>query len=234
VGKVYVVGVGPGSPDYVIPLARKTVHLADVVIGAQRSLDLFTSDICGQVVVLTAKNLNEVLHNAAEFAQAGKVVALLSTGDPGFSGLLRSFLNNTLDYNIEVSVIPAISSVQVCAARLNLSWDDLALFTFHDLVTVEKKVSLLDHTKASKGVLLFPNQKTFPPKEIANYLMSNGLAENTPVFICENLTLPDEKITQTTLTQVSKQDFAPLCVMVITPFTQNQKTNSDTCIGGGK
>ena len=93
-----------------------------------------------------------------------------------------------------------------------------------------KKLIPLDHLYH----YLIPNQKTFPPKEIANYLMSNGLAENTPVFICENLTLPDEKITQTTLTQVSKQDFASLCVMVITPFTQNQKTNSNTYIGGCK
>ena len=41
--KLNIVGVGPGSADYVTPAARKTVAQAQIVIGAQRSLDLFTA-----------------------------------------------------------------------------------------------------------------------------------------------------------------------------------------------
>ncbi len=66
--------------------ARKTVQQAEVVIGAQRSLNLFTEDIKGETMVLTAKNLNSALKFAVESAEKGKNVALLSTGDPGFSG----------------------------------------------------------------------------------------------------------------------------------------------------
>ena len=86
--KINIVGVGPGSPDYVTPAARKTVQQAQVVIGAQRSLNLFTADIKGENVVLTAKNLQDALKQAAESVKDGKNVALLSTGDPGFSGLI--------------------------------------------------------------------------------------------------------------------------------------------------
>ncbi len=213
--RISIVGTGPGSPDYVTPAARKTVQAADVVIGAQRSLTLFPNDIRGEAVKLTAKNLREVLQYAAESVQKGKTVALLSTGDPGFSGLLRTFLNGTTNQDIEVDVVPGISSIQVCAARLGLCWDDAGLFTFHDTVTAEKKAHLVQIAKTGRVVILFPNPKTFNPKDIASFLLTNGLANNTAVFICENLTLSEEKVIETTLQEAAKQDFASLCVMVI-------------------
>ena len=213
--RISIVGTGPGSPDYVTPAARKIVQKADVVIGAQRSLGIFQNNICGESVTLTAKNLNEVLQLASESAQKGKTVVLLSTGDPGFSGLLRSFLNSTTTQDFEIDVIPGISSIQVCAARLGLCWDDISLFTFHDTATAEKKAQLIQMAKTGRTVILFPNPKTFNPKDIASFLLENGLSKNTTVFICENLTLPEEKVIETTLQDASKQDFASLCVMVI-------------------
>ena len=47
-------------------------------------------------MVLTAKNLQGALKYAAESAKNGKNVALLSTGDPGFSGLLHTILESGL------------------------------------------------------------------------------------------------------------------------------------------
>ena len=94
--KINIVGVGPGSPDYVTPAAKKAVQQAELVIGAQRSLNLFTDDIKGESVVLTAKNLQDLLKHAAESVKNGKDVALLSTGDPGFSGLLHTVLESGL------------------------------------------------------------------------------------------------------------------------------------------
>ena len=128
--KINIVGVGPGSADYVTPAARKTVQQAEVVIGAQRSLNLFSSDIKGEIIVLTAKNLNDALKHAAESVKSGKNVALLSTGDPGFSGLLHTVLESGLFTTQQVNVVPGVSSIQACAARLNISWDNACLFHF--------------------------------------------------------------------------------------------------------
>jgi cobalt-precorrin-7 (C5)-methyltransferase len=89
--KINIVGVGPGSADYVTPIARKTVQQAQVVIGAQRSLNLFPCDIKGEVFVITAKSLNESLKHAAESLKLGKNVALLSTGDPASLGFCIRF-----------------------------------------------------------------------------------------------------------------------------------------------
>jgi len=214
--KLNIVGVGPGSPDYVTPAARKTVQQAKVVIGAQRSLNLFTADIKGETMVLTAKNLNNALKFAVESAEKGKNVALLSTGDPGFSGLLGTVLKSNLVKAVEINVVPGVSSIQTCATRLGISWDDACLFTFHEgNVSTEEKNKLLSCLKKGREAILLPDSRAFPPSEIASFLLKAGLDKETPVFVCENLTLDDERVTSSSLKQVSEQAFESLCVMVI-------------------
>ena len=214
--KIKIVGIGPGSPDYVTPAARKTVQQADVVIGAQRSIDLFADDIKGEKMVLTAKNLTGALKFAVESTEKSKNVVLLSTGDPGFSGLLHTVLESGLVKAEEINVVPGVSSVQVCAARTGVSWDAACLFTFHEgNVTSEDKRHLLQCVKERKNVMLLPDPRAFPPSEIANFLLEAGVDKETPVFVCENLTLTDERVTCNSLEQVSNQSFGSLCVMVI-------------------
>lgn len=214
--KINIVGVGPGSADYVTPIARKTVQQAQVIFGAQRSLNLFSSDIKGEVFVLTAKNLSDSLKHAAESVKSGKSVAFLSTGDPGFSGLLHTVLESGLFTTQQITVVAGVSSIQTCAANLNISWDKACLFTFHEgNVTDEKKNQLVQCLKKGKDALLLPDYKSFSIKEIASFLINAGLHQKTSVYICENLTLENEKIISSTLEEVSAQTYGSLCVMVI-------------------
>jgi len=217
--KLNIVGVGPGSTEYVTLAARKTVAQSEIVIGAQRSLDLLNSDIKGEALVLTAKNLNDQLKHAVESAKNGKNVTILSTGDPGFSGLLKTVLNTKLITASEINVVPGVSAVQACAARLGLSWDETCLFTFHQgNVSSERKTELAACLKAGRNVMLLPDSRDFSPKAIATYLISAGFDVKTPVFICENLTLEDERVTESSLESVLTGEFGALCVMVIKAF----------------
>jgi cobalt-precorrin-7 (C5)-methyltransferase len=217
--KINIVGVGPGSPDYVTPAARKIVQQAQVVVGAQRSLSLFTADIKGETLFLTAKNLSVALKFAAESVKNGKNVTLLSTGDPGFSGLLHTVLESGLFTPDQISVIPGVSSIQACAARLNISWDNARLFTFHDEVSDLEKEKLISAVKCGRTILLLPNSRRFTPKDIASFLIEFDTDKQTPVYICENITLENEKVTQSTLAKVAGQSFGSLCVMVIKQTT---------------
>ncbi len=213
--KLNIVGVGPGSPDYVTPTAKKIVQQAQLVIGAQRSLALFTGEIKGESKVLTAKNLDDCLKQAAEAIKSGKAVALLSTGDPGFSGLLHTVVESGLFSAEDINVVAGVSSIQACAARLNLSWDNARLFTFHEEVSDGEKEKLVSAVQCGRTIMLLPNSKGFTPKDIASLLLEVGTDKETPVFVCENITLENEKITQTNLAKVTDQTFGPLCVMVI-------------------
>jgi cobalt-precorrin-7 (C5)-methyltransferase len=214
--KINIVGVGPGSPDYITPAARQTVAQADVVIGAQRSLNLFPSEGREEKLFLTAKNLKDALKRAAESVKNGKSVVLLSTGDPGFSGLLGTVLESGLFKAEDINVIAGVSSIQVCAARLNISWDTARLFTFHEgKVSEEEKQELASAVKSGCNILLLPDSRAFAPKDIASFLIKSGSDIKTPVFICENLTLENENVIPSTLKEVCGQTFDALCVMVI-------------------
>jgi cobalt-precorrin-7 (C5)-methyltransferase len=217
VAKISIVGAGPGSPDYVTPIAKKTVRNAQLVIGAERALDLFAGGVKGETLKLTAKNMNETLNKAVDLAQKGKSVVILSTGDPGFSGLLRTFLRVAKGKSVEVEVVPGISSVQVCAARLSMPWDELSLFSFHDGVSAEKKAKLVAVVKDGRDALLLPDPKNFSPAQAAKFLIESGVDAAIPVFVCENLTLSDERVVSSMLGEVARSSFSPLCVMVIKP-----------------
>ena len=215
--KITVVGIGPGSPDYITPIAKKTVQNAQMVIGAKRALNLFLGDVKGEALTLTAKNVNEILKQAVESAERGKTVVILSTGDPGFSGLLGTFLSFTKEKGVEVNVIPGISAMQMCAARLRMCWDEVTLFSFHKGTNSEKKAKLVEAVKKGKDVMLLPDPKAFPPCEVAKFLIDNEIDEETPAFVCENLTLNNERVVASTLEKILKTIFSPLCVMVIRP-----------------
>jgi cobalt-precorrin-7 (C5)-methyltransferase len=216
VAKLNIVGVGPGSADYVTSAARKAVQQVKLVIGAQRSLALLADDIRGQTVALTANNLKESLKEAAKAVQAGKDVVLLSTGDPGFSGLLHTVIESNLFSTEQINVIPGVSSIQACAAKLNLSWHNTLLFTFHEgKVSDDQKEQLASAYQCGKTIILLPDAQNFSPKNIAAHLIRTGADKQTPVYICENLTLENEKITSTNLGEARGQTFGSLSVMVI-------------------
>ena len=215
--RVSIVGVGPGAPEYITPIARQTVENAQIVVGTERAVELFSDVIKGKKIKLAAKNLNATLKRAVESAKEGKTVVILSTGDPGFSGLLKTFLRITEEKNAEVNVIPGISSVQVCAARLLIPWDEVQLFTFHNGATTEEKEELAGYVKKGRTVMLLPDSKNFPPSAVANFLIGKGVPSSTTTILCENLTLVHERIVQDTLAGVSDSKFSLLCVMVIKP-----------------
>ncbi len=216
--KLVIVGVGPGSPDYVTPAARKAVQKADVVVGSQRSMDILAGDVKGESIVFTAKTLKDALKYASESIKGGKEVALLSVGDPGFSGLLHTALESGLFASGDITVIPGVSSIQACAARLNMSWEGARLFTFHEGdVSDDQKEKLVSAFQCGRIIMLLPDQKSFAPKDIAALLIQTGADKETPVYICENLTLDNEKVTAGTLASVSTQSFGSLSIMVIKP-----------------
>jgi cobalt-precorrin-7 (C5)-methyltransferase len=213
--KLYIVGAGPGSPDYVTPAARKAVQKAQMVIGAQCVLELFREDIKGQTLTLTCENIDASLKCASDLVESGEIVAVISTGDPGFSGMLGSVLRRPLGKNVEVNVVPGISSMLACAAKLCMSWDDAVLITFHKGASIDRKREFADDVKAGKTVLLLPDPAAFTPTEISEYLLKAGVNKETSVAVCENLTLANEKIVETTLEGALKRSFDPTCVMVI-------------------
>ena len=214
--KVYIVGVGAGSPRYLTMEAERVIREASIVVGWE--LDLLparslTTD--KKVYLQDVNNYIQVAEEAADEARKrGETVAVLRIGDPcissGLAGLLRVF------HDFEVKIVPGISSVQLAAATAQINIDESVIISFHNgEEDLEKKRRLmLDAFGRNRHLIILtgPDQK---PDETASYLINNGISETTPTLVCENLTLEDEKIFRGALRDVIARQFSWLSVMVI-------------------
>ena len=204
--KLYIVGIGPGSKDYLTLASKKAVESSDIVIGSRRALDLFEIPEHTKIE-LKAQNMNENMKLAVSEVKDGKIVSLLSTGDPGFSGILKPILK--LKEDITIEVIPGVSSVQLCAAKLKIPWDEADLVTMHGKGISE---TILDIMGNGKPTIVLPN---FKPAELANFLIENGVDPEREAAICEKLSYADEKIIESSLKNILDMEFSYMCVMVI-------------------
>ncbi|MGB9837221.1 cobalt-precorrin-7 (C(5))-methyltransferase [Methanothermobacter sp.] len=204
---LYIVGIGPGSSDYITPAAAVAVGDSDTVFGSRRALELFP-DVT-EAVVLGAGDMDEKLEMAVELAVSGKV-SVLSTGDPGFSGVLkpvkRIISKNKLD--VEIQVIPGVSSVQLCAARLLIPWDDADMVTFHG----RGEENILDILDNGRPTIILPSRT---PSETARFLIESGMDPERCVAVCERLSYPDERVVELKLRELVVSEFSYMSVIVV-------------------
>lgn len=186
--KVYIIGIGPGSLDYLIPAAKKEIEKAECLIGGSRILSLFDYPDKKKVC------LDGCYRDAISYIQKNKEkekIAVLVSGDPGlysFLGQVSSVLGKE-----EYEVIPGISSLQLAFAKSGESWHDAKIISLHG----REVGNLAEDIKKSNKVFLFTDKK-FPPSEIADYLLNNGI-ENRKVLVFEELSYPGENILETNL-----------------------------------
>ncbi|MFH2076129.1 MAG: cobalt-precorrin-7 (C(5))-methyltransferase, partial [Pseudomonadota bacterium] len=84
-------------------------------------------------------------------------------------------------------VIPGISSIQVAFARLGLDWQDARIISAH---SSDPEVSAADLRPAGKIAVLGGREAALA--WIAGLI--SELGEGRRVFLCEDLTLPGEKV----------------------------------------
>ena len=187
---------------------------AAIVIGAERALDLFREDIKQESHVLKAEKLDQMIQHAVTSAREGKPVALVSTGDPTFFGLLRPLLEKSPN-DIELEIVPGISSIQICTSRLQICLEEIGvILSFHGQSDAGRR-RLVEAVANGRLAMIIPDPKSFQPDQISKYLIDSGIDPKTPAAVCENLTYVNERITESDLRTVSSEKFGPMCLMVI-------------------
>ena len=205
--KMNIVGIGPGAKEYLTLKAVDVIENSDVLVGSKRSLELFDYlDV--KFVELQPRDIPKTVEEAVSYLDDGLKVSILSTGDPGFSGMLKTI--QKLSPNTEVEVIPGISSVQLTAAKLAIPWDDANLITVHG--GKAPKEELMELIDTNKNNIILPNRHVC---ELAQFLIDHGFNPNHEISICEKLSYPDEKVVRMTLDEAKKSNFGYMCVVVI-------------------
>lgn len=204
--KVTIIGAGPGNPDLLSRAALDAIDIADVVIGAHRALAGIDvpPDVVRCELVKTA-DIVAALTDAASWQRA----VVVMTGDVGlFSGARRLVEALSGDAQVDVRVIPGISSASYLAARLGRPWQDWRFASAHgvacDIVAEAERA----------GELFLVTSGGEDPSRLSGELVQAGFGD-ARVTVAERLSYPDERITCATASEIAGQTFDDLNVMLI-------------------
>ncbi len=219
-GKVYAVGVGPGSPKYVTEIVKEIVRDCDVVIGYKYTLKTIEHLLDGKEIREVTMNDQEKAYQEVLVELGDRSLVVPFTGDVNFSE--SEVVDRLIEIFGEVEVVPGISSVQVAASRARVPLDKSRVITMHVTAPIEgKKLELQKALVDGFSVILVPRpwpkqpDKHFMPSEVAIYLRENGFdTAKMKVHVFEAMTTGDETSFSGVVRDLEGREFSDLSVMV--------------------
>ncbi|HZC35665.1 MAG TPA: precorrin-3B C(17)-methyltransferase [Chthoniobacterales bacterium] len=136
-GKLNLVSVGPGFLHLVPPLAAAALRESKVIIGYELYFTWIQPWIEGkEIYSLSLGQERQRVQKALEFARAGRIVSLISSGDVGVYGMASLALEEMReDEEFHLQVIPGISAANSSAALLGSPLShDFATLSLSDLL----------------------------------------------------------------------------------------------------
>lgn len=209
-GKIYVVGSGPGNVAYITPYAQRAIRESDVIVGYGTYIGLI-QDLVRDKEVFSTGMTQEIdrCKKAVEMSLSGKTVSVISGGDPGIyamAGLVFELLKNQTAGALlpSVEVIPGISALNACAARLGAPlMHDFASISLSDRLTpwdaIKKR---LDAAAMADFVIILYNPKS---KGRVNHIsrareiVMKHRSPDVPVGIVKGAMRENEKVVLTNL-----------------------------------
>ena len=226
-GKIMLVGIGPGSVEHMTQRARAAIAEADVVIGYVTYIKLVADLIEGKEII--RKSMTEELDraiSALEAAQAGKQVALISSGDAGVYGMAGPTYEVlfqagwTPEHPVQVEIVPGASALNSCAARVGAPLThDFCAISLSDLLTPWPVIARrLDAVAYADFVVALYNPKSGRrTRQIveAQRLFLRHRRADTPVAIVKSAYRRRERIEFTTLDRMAEAEIGMLSTVLI-------------------
>ena len=117
-GKLYIVGVGPGHHDHMTFRAKHVIEESDTIVGYETYVNLVEDLIDGKDIHRYAMTQEvERAHQCIDLAKEGKIVSLVSSGDPGIygmAGLIFEILAESgwnPESDLQVELVPGVSAL---------------------------------------------------------------------------------------------------------------------------
>ena len=224
--KLFVIGVGPGSPKYLTDAAKEAIVKSHYIIGYKYTLSTiegFIDKSRQQVFQVTMQTQEDTYQGIYAKMKDGECCTVPFTGDVNFSEsevvdrLLEIFGSDN------VEIIPGISSIQAAAAKAHVPTDKAFIVTFHVTDDIEhKKQEMLQAVRDVRSVILLPRpwpgdrSRHFMQSEIAKFLRESGIdTTKLKVWVFEHLTTDKETTFRGSVVDLEGKEFSDLSVVVI-------------------
>lgn len=144
-GKLYVIGIGPGGLDEMTLRAVKAIEESDIIVGYTKYIEMVKDLIKDKEIFKTGMRGEEERCREALELSKDKKVALISTGDSGIYGMAGLILEMRKDENVEI--IPGITASSAAGSVLGAPlMHDNCNISLSDLMTpyedIKKRVRL--------------------------------------------------------------------------------------------
>jgi uroporphyrin-III C-methyltransferase len=209
VGKVYLVGAGPGAPDLLTLRAARLLEAADIVFHDALVHPGTLALAKGARLVDVGKRYGKIsteqrfINRALiEAARTHGVVVRLKGGDPMMFGRAQEELDGLTQAGIEWEVVPGVTAALAAASTLGISLTRRGVARTVAFLTPrvgrdETASAWLPAAIGADSVVLY--MAAGASQVIARALIAAGKPASTPVALVESATLPEEKKIFTTL-----------------------------------
>ena len=214
VGKVFLVGAGPGDPELLTLKAFRLISSADIVF-----YDSLISDEILKMIPRNAERVHvgkrakkhlasqdEINQLLVDYAIKGLRVVRLKGGDPFIFGRGGEELQELFKHNIQFEVVPGITAASGCASYAGIPLTHRDYSQSVVLVTAHQKDSASVNWQsmvADNQTLVF-YMGILKNRVISSSLIAHGLDENTPVAVVERGTQINQRVVVGKLGQLSE------------------------------
>ncbi len=214
-GRVYLVGAGPGDPDLLTVKAHRLLSQADVVVYdrlvSDAVLDLVPDGVSRIFVgkangrhVVPQEEINRIL---ASLALAGHRVVRLKGGDPFVFGRGGEEALHLAERGVPFEVVPGITAAVACAAYAGIPVthrgvsSGVQLVAGHCRGTRPLELDWRSLADPALTVIFYMGLANLP--QIRDGLIRAGRAASTPAAVVENGTLASQRRITGTLATLS-------------------------------
>ncbi|MFB3917212.1 MAG: uroporphyrinogen-III C-methyltransferase [Terriglobales bacterium] len=225
-GKVFLVGAGPGDPELLTVKALRLLGRADVVLHdalvSQAILDLIRPgatviDIgkrCGRKL-LTQEEIDSLLVFHASTAGA---VIRLKGGDPTIFGRAAEEIETLVEAGVDYEIVPGITSALASAAAAGVSLTDRRFASSVVFTTAHRQAGAAGVewdklvTSNSTLAMYMPGNNY---ARLSAQLRAAGLKADTPCVVLSAAGCPTQQVLRTTLLALPRDSALPAPALVI-------------------
>jgi uroporphyrin-III C-methyltransferase len=232
-GKVYLVGAGPGDPDLLTVKAARLLARAGIVLHdslvSREVLQLIAREAevidvgkrCGQKL-LTQDEINSLLVSAAKNHD---VVIRLKGGDPLIFGRAGEEIEALRNAAVNFEIVPGITAALGAAAAAGISLTDRraasqVVFSTFSRGTEGTQMDWGAVTSTTTLALYMPGPDY---AEVADRLLEGGLPDDLPCVIVSNATGAAQQIRWTNIARLSHEEKLPAPALMIVGRVASQK-----------
>ena len=216
-GFVSFVGSGPGDPELLTLRALNRLKAAEVVLFDDLSAGpILAMARPGAELVAVGKRAgrpspkqDHVSRLLVDYARAGGRVLRLKSGDSGLFGRLEEEITALRTAGIGFEIVPGVTSASAAAAAAGipltrrLEARRVQFVTGHDVSgQLPQGLNLQALADPHATTVVFMPRRTFGA--LAAQLMGAGLPPDTPALLAEDVSLPTQKLTRSSLAALAE------------------------------